>query len=392
MHTEQDYYLAWSACPQIGPIRFQHLLKVFGSAKFAWEASETELRDAGAGGKWLTTFLHHRQKFDFSQLKSRLKEWGISFLCQTDVGYPKQLKEINKAPIGLYVMNNESGSMKTGRRNSQRVSDVRCQWSDVNLLAVVGTRKITSYGRQVTRTLTQSLVDAGLGIVSGLMYGVDETAHRACVEAGGYTVGVWAGGLDTLFKGSRKNLAETVLQADGALVSEFPLGLQPSAQTFPYRNRIVAGMSCGVLVTEGSDKSGTLITAGYGAEQGKEVFAVPGPITSQQSAAPSQLIKAGAKLVTSVQDILDELPLVGAPLVGAPASGGAPGAWADTRPAHTNPTTAESQVLDLLRNEPLSLDQLSRRLKLPASELGSSLSMMELKGWVGQDGGQWGIN
>jgi DNA processing protein len=411
MNTEHDYYLAWSACPQIGPIRFSHLLKIFGSAKAAWEAADSDLQAAGAGGRWLKEFLYHRKKFDFSQLKLKLKEWGITWITIQDEEYPKQLKEIDKAPFGLYVMGKGfQGSDASFRpsdeeRGEEEKSQAKLRHEKTQtaikisplgipnrhaqgrndstpLLAVVGTRKMTTYGQQVTRLLTQGLVDAGFGIISGLMYGVDETAHRACIDAGGYTVGVWAGGLDTLFNGSRKNLVETILDSGGTLISEFPIGLQPSAQTFPYRNRIVAGISCGVLVTEGSDKSGTLITAGYAAEQGKEVFAVPGPITSQQSAAPSKLIKSGAKLVTSVQDILEELDLN---IIGAAIRRD----LANTQGLSLNKT--ESQIFDLLENEPLSLDQLSRRLKLPASELGSTLSLMELKGWVSQNGGQWVI-
>lgn len=424
MQTESDYWLAWSGCPDLGPVRFQHLLKHFTSAHQAWVASSEQLESIGIKNKWLYKINRYRSEFDFNKLKSKMEHMGISYICQLDQAYPSQLKNIDKAPIGLYVMQRHSRSNDMGniREPSQgdgaepiyKPSEDRNSGSNVDifpsipLLAVVGTRKITSYGRSVSVKLTQQLVDAGFGIVSGLMYGVDETAHRACIQATGFTIGVWAGGLDTLFRGSRQSLAEHILNSGGLLVSEFPIGMQPSAQTFPYRNRIVAGLSRGVLVTEGSDRSGTLITAGYGAEQGKEIFAVPGPITSQQSVAPAKLIKAGAKMVTVVEDILEEFSDVGmktfskedtlekfsdvgAPLVGARTSDsnivGKRSFRVGTRPTPTDPT--QQQIIDLLKNEPLSTDELSRRIKLPAHQIGSALGYMELQGWVKQSGDQW---
>ena len=384
MIEERDFWIAWAGCPEIGPIRFDHLVKLFGSAEKAWKADEQELVKVNVKGKWLREVLKYREKFDWGKLMRQFDDWRMTTVTRLDNNYPARLREIEKAPMVLYVMETESNRpeyMKGGA--TQRVAPTM---DTQPMLAVVGTRRMTSYGRQVTRQLVQGLVDAGLGIVSGLMYGVDEIAHRACVEAEGFTVGVWAGGLDTLFKGSRQALAELILANGGMLVSEFPLGLQPSAQTFPYRNRIVAGMSCGVLVTEGSEGSGTLITAGYAAEQGKEVFAVPGPITSMQSAAPSKLIKAGAKLVTNVGDILEELKLSNYEL-GIMNNG-----HKEKLVNLDRGSKEEKKILELLKNEELSLDELARKLKMPVSKVSSCFGMMELKGWVKQTEGKWGIS
>ena len=175
------------------------------------------------------------------------------------------------------------------------------------LIAVVGTRKVTDYGREVTTLLTKQLVAAGFGIVSGFMYGVDAIAHQTAIEAGGITIGVLGFGFDHMFPKSHIRLANEVLNHNGCLLTEFPSWQPPLPQNFPLRNRIVSGMSVGVLVTEAASKSGSLITARLAAEQGREVFAVPGPITSEFCNGTKNLINLGAKLVTNVDDILEEL-------------------------------------------------------------------------------------
>ena len=206
-----------------------------------------------------------------------------------DKDYPKLLKEISDPPFALYLK---------GKLLPQ----------DNQALAIVGTRKITPYGRQMTEKFAGWLSRQGLTLVSGLARGVDGTAHRAALENQGRTIAIMGTGLDQIYPPEHKGLAEAIIR-QGALISEYPLGTAASPMNFPLRNRIISGLSLGVLVIEGESKSGTKITARYAAEQGREVFAVPGPITSPTSSGPADLIKMGAKLVSSGGDIIEELNL-----------------------------------------------------------------------------------
>jgi len=376
---ERYYWAVWSGCPGIGPRRFDYLLKIFGSAERAWKATISEWKNAGLKGRLLERMIQYRKSFADGEFRERLKKWGGIWVTRKDDAYPERLKFIANAPLVLYLLRKRSGT-----EIKKEIPDWVSRYLDCSMVAVVGSRKMTSYGREITRRLVPELVDAGWGVVSGLMYGVDEIAHRVCVETGGYTLGVWAGGLDSLLKGSRGRLAELMLDEGGMVISEFPPGVRPSARTFPFRNRIVAGLSQGVLVIEGSKASGTLITAGYAADQGKEIFAVPGPITSQQSAAASILIKAGARLVTSAEDILEGLPEIE---IEAPAVAGN-----NLRSKKSNFEEISGhgkQVMEILKNEEADVGYLSKKMKLPVSRVGVILSMLELNGLVRKVGDKW---
>lgn len=203
--------------------------------------------------------------------------------------YPRLLSEIPDPPKVLYV---------------------RGKGSKINLektIAVVGTRHPTAYGVEMTRKIVFGLVEKGFTIVSGLAYGVDAVAHRAAIDAGGKTIAVLGCGIDIIAPAGNTDLYWQIVQGHGAVVSEMPLGMRPDKKVFVTRNRIISGLSLGVVVTEGAKKSGSLITARYAAEQGREVFAVPGPVTSIYSGAASYLLKNGAKLVESASDIIEEL-------------------------------------------------------------------------------------
>ena len=208
-----------------------------------------------------------------------------------DARYPRLLKEISDPPALLYV---------------------RGHGTKINLektIAVVGTRHVTEYGREITKKLVTDLVRRGYTIVSGLAYGVDTVAHQAAITAGGKTIAVLGCGIDIIAPASNAKLYWDIVECHGAVVSEIPPGVRTDKKRFVTRNRIISGLSQGVVVIEGGDKSGTLITARYAADQGREVFAVPGPITNPYSRAPSILLKNGAKLVESADDIIEELPL-----------------------------------------------------------------------------------
>ncbi len=237
-------------------------------------------------------------------------------------------------------------------------------------MAVVGTRRMTGYGRQVTEALVSDLVSAGMTVVSGLAYGVDSVAHETALAVGGRTIGVLASGLDRISPVGRLRLVEKIIKSgQGAIVSEFPLGMTPIRGSFPARNRIISGLSLGVLVTEGATQSGAKITASHAAAQGREVFAVPGPITSQMSAAPADLIKMGAKLVYKVDDILEELNI-------------------ESRVKYQKSrkilpeSPEEEKLLALIQDEAKHLDQLVRESGLETGKVASIMSLMEIKGKV----------
>jgi len=288
MPDENLYYLAFSVFEDFGPVRFKLLLDHFGSAKSAYKADKNKLEKINLPQKILNSFLNFRQKFNPQKYYQEIKTQNISFISLTDPNYPKLLKEIPDPPIGLYV----KGQLKT---------------TDNKIIAVVGSRKISPYGKIITQKFTYQLVKYGFTIVSGLALGVDAIAHQTAINANGKTIAVLACGVDVIYPSANKFIYQKIIKTNGAVISEFPPQTQPKKEYFPIRNRIISGLSLGVLITQGAKHSGTLITASYATNQGREVFAVPGPITSPLSCAPADLIKKGAKLVYNIDDILDEL-------------------------------------------------------------------------------------
>jgi DNA processing protein len=353
---EKLYWIGLSAFPGIGPKRFNLLKQYFGSARKAWRAPEEELLKVGLPQKLVDDFEIFRNQLEPKSISQQLKKSAIRVLTIDDDDYPNNLKKIENAPFVLYLK---------GRLKPQ----------DELALAVVGTRKITSYGREVTVSLVTDLVAAGLTIVSGMAYGVDFLAHSTALSTGGRTVGVWAGGLDSVDPGFRKNLVEKILKTkQGAIVSEFPLSLNPSRGTFPARNRLISGLSLGVLVTEAAQDSGSLITAEHAVKQGRKVFAIPGPITSQLTAGTAKLLQSGAKLVYHVKDVLDEINL---------AERGKKIKAKTILPE----SQEEAEILKILENESKHLDQIVRESGLATSQVASLVSLMEIKGKIKNLGG-----
>ena len=290
MEDEKKYWLGFSAFAGIGPKKFLLLRDYFGSAKKAWLASSFELLKAGLGQNLLTSFVEFRKKLDLDSYFLRLRENRIE--CQTleDKNYPENLKNIDNPPFVLFV----KGNLKANDR-----------WA----IAVVGSRRMSSYGELVTKKLVKDLVGFNLTIVSGLARGIDTMAHKTALRFKGRTIAVLPCGLDIVYPSENKNLVKQIIDKGGAVVSEYPPGFRVSRGNFPARNRIVSGLSLGALIIEGAERSGSLITARLAGEQGREVFAVPGQVTSKNSFTPSLLIKMGAKLVWDVNDILEELNL-----------------------------------------------------------------------------------
>jgi DNA processing protein len=351
---EKTYWLGFSVFPGVGPKRFALLLKKFGSAKDMWNASSTDL--GNVIGKELTKkFDNFRSSFSLHSYTKSLSKMSVSFLTLTDKAYPKLLKEIDDPPFILYI------------KGIDHLNDIYHLSGKV--VGVVGTRRITSYGTDVTRMITRELVRAGCVIVSGLALGVDAIAHETTIDLGGKTIAVLGCGVDLCYPSSNQHIYNSILASGGLVVSEYPLSMQPSKGSFPSRNRIIAGLSDAVVVTEGDMDSGALITAEEAIKNGRKVFAVPGPITSSLSKGPLKLLQQGAKIVTSGGDILKELNVTTNPpsLKLRRAKG---------------ETVEEQRIIDLLENEELYIDELIRETGLQAAKLGVILSMMEMKGCI----------
>ena len=350
MKPDLPYYVSLAAAPGIGPTKFKILLKFAKTAREVWTENERNLKKI-LGEKTASNFIKYRAKTDPKEYLERIKGKNIGLITTRDKDYPKLLKEIHDPPPVLYVRGDLSPSLF---RKS---------------IAVVGTRKMTNYGREVTEVLVRDLVVAGFTVVSGLAYGVDSFAHRVTIGNNGKTIAVLGGGVDRVYPRENESLAAEIENGHGAVISEYPIGMDSLPGNFPARNRIISGLSLGVLVTEAGNASGSLITAGLAGEQGREVFAVPGPIHSQFSQGPSALIKQGAKLVTNVNDILEELKM-------------------DSNNKYQGSSEIkgdnkeEQKIIDLIKNKPVHIDQIARDSNLPAAKVGSILSMMEIKGMV----------
>lgn len=274
----------------IGPRTANMLLDRFGSPANIFAASRGALLGEGLKPPTIEQ-LHNTEILEKAQIEiEKLEALGAQVITLADEAYPQLLREIYDPPIALYV----KGDLEAALLRPA--------------IAVVGSRRCSTYGINAANFLSRELAAQGVTIISGLARGIDGAAHRGALEAGGKTVGVIGTGLDVNYPKEHKKLADE-LAANGAVVSEFPLGTPPLAQNFPYRNRVISGLCYGVLIIEAAEHSGSLITARLANEQGREVFAVPGNITSQTSFGPNFLIKDGAKLVQQARDVIEEFPL-----------------------------------------------------------------------------------
>jgi len=247
-----------------------------------------------------------------------------------------------------------------------------------NCLAVVGSRRLTSYGRKITEQLVTEIASAGVTIVSGFMYGGDEAAHKAAAEAGGRTIAVMPCGIDMIHPEYQEELYNKILENKGLIISEYEGKFPPANWTYPRRNRIVAGLSKAVLIVEAGLNSGTLITAEFAKKFGRKIFAVPGPLTSEVSKGTAQLIKEGAEVVTEARDILKDYNI------------------SLTKPNLAKPSLniegIEQEIINQLQKEPLEADNLARILGMSVSKIGTTLSLMQLKGFINQEGGKYHLN
>lgn len=348
------YWIGFNKVRGIGPARLRALLDFFGSIEAAWHAPEDALHDVGLDRRSLANLLEARSKLDLAAELDRVQRAGIAVLTWEDSWYPERLRAINDPPPVLYV------------RGELRPED---DWA----VAMVGTRRASAYGREAARMLAADLARAGVTLISGLATGIDTQVHRAAIEAGGRTIAVLGSGVDIIYPWENSKLAAEIVQ-HGALISEYPLGTKPEASNFPPRNRIISGLSRGVVVVEAGEQSGALITADFAADQGRDVFAVPGSIFARNSQGTNKLIRDGATPVLSANDILEALNLTAVPQ--------------QVEARLLFPTDAtEAQIFERLSEEPVHVDELSRAAGLPIATVTSTLALMELKGLVRQAGG-----
>ncbi|MGB0385367.1 MAG: DNA-processing protein DprA [Ardenticatenaceae bacterium] len=351
------YWIAFNRVPGVGPVRFRALLDFFeDDIQAAWEANASQLAGAGLDSRTVKSIIKHRPKINLDHEMALIEQHDVTVLTWHDPNYPNLLREIPAPPPVLYV-------------RGELTSDD--EWG----VAIVGTRKMSAYGRRVTETLATGLAEAGLTIISGLALGVDGMAHHCALQAGGRTIAVLANGLDRPYPAKNRKMAEAIVaQQKGALISDYPIGTPPEAKNFPPRNRIISGLSLGVVIVEAAERSGALITARYAADQNRELMAVPGSIFSRTSKGTNKLIVDGATPAISVEAVLQALDIqmvepqkVVRQIIAT--------------------TPIEERVLKELNNEPLQIDKIGQRCGLTSAELSSTLALLELKGLVRQVGG-----
>ncbi len=362
-------WIALNMTPGVGPRAAARLLERFGSAEAVFAALRAELERLRLRPEAVESIVLRDRHAEAERELERVRSLGADVLILDDGTYPALLSEIADPPITLYV---------------------RGAWAaclDAPCVAIVGSRRCSTYGQNVALMLSRDLASRGVTIVSGLARGIDAAAHRGALEAGGRTVGVLGTGIDEVYPRDHKKLAEEILARGGALVSQFPLGTPPIPENFPYRNRIISGLSLGTVLVEAAENSGSLITARLAMEQNREVFAVPGNITSRNSFGTNYLIKgAGAKLVQQWQDVAAELPPeIAARLLPPEPKKKRAGATQDELALPADLSEGERSVMRLLSaDDAAHIDALAEATKLSVGELSGLLLSLEMRELVRQ--------
>ena len=357
--TSSEALVALNMIEHVGPVRLRKLLEHFGEPQAILSASHKQLMQVhGVGEEVASAISNWEGLVDLRAELKRIQEYGCHIVTQEDAEYPELLRQIYDPPIVLYVKGRLIGK-------------------DKNAVAIVGSRRTTVYGSKTARKLGYQLAYVGVTVVSGGARGIDTASHQGALNAKGRTVAVLGTGINIIFPAENRELFERIAES-GAIITQFPFNRQADKQTFPIRNRIVAGMSLGTVVVEADLHSGALITANFAVEQGRQVFAVPGRIDSPCSKGCHELIKKGAKLCEGAEDILSEFEYL------FPAS---------NRPASANETgmlpalelsESEQRVYGLLNNEESSIDEIIRNSGLPPSTVSVALLGLEMKKLVRQ--------
>lgn len=357
INEERAYLTALAQIPHLRVKIVDILLKQFKTFKGLWEASRKELEQLPElPGKFVDNFFQIRGTIEPLALIGELQKKGVEVLTLMDHKYPGKLKQIYDPPLVLYYQGN---------------------WNieELHIIGIVGSRRTTVYGEKIAEKFGKELAEAGFVIVSGMARGVDSHAHRGCLEAGGKTIAVLGSGLDVIYPRENAKLAENI-KINGVLLTEYPLGTPPLAINFPARNRIIAGLSLGILVVEAAARSGALITADFAMEVGRDVFAIPGPITSPNSEGTNNLIKQGAKLVGQVGDILEEY---GSALKLTSAL--------KEKPLN-NLTNDERLIYEALSLSPLRVEEIAKKTGWTPSKIQTILTLLELHGVIEQRAGR----
>ncbi len=354
MIDPKAYWVGFNLVKGIGAVRLRNLIQHFGDVETAWHASPQEMRAAGLGPKLIETMQQVRAGVSLELVWERVHSLGIQVLTWEDEAYPRRLKEIDQPPPVLYLRDN-------------------LQPEDEWAVAIVGTRGITAYGRQVTAEIASVLARRGVTVISGLARGVDAEAHKAALNAGGRTLAVLGSGVDQIYPPEHRQLANQII-ASGALMSDYAPGTPPDGVNFPPRNRIISGLSMAVIVIEAGERSGALITAEFAADQGREVFAVPGNINAPKSVGCNRLIHQGARPLLTPEDVLESLDLA---------------SFQQQRVARAvlPKDEVEARLLSVLTREPMHVDDIRARVDMPIEKVSATLALMELKGMVRQLGG-----
>ncbi len=351
---QRKYWIGFNLVKGIGAVRFQQIQAYFGDLSIAWHAPAEAFQEIGLPARVLKNFFSLRVEIDLDQLYESILSTNTTVYTLLDEQYPRLLKEIDQAPPVIYV----NGTLSP---------------ADEFAVAMVGTRRVTAYGKQVTRDTSTYLAGHGLTIVSGLARGVDALAHQHAVQAGGRTIAVLGSGVDVIYPPENHKLAEAIVD-NGAVISDYPLGTQPEGSNFPPRNRIISGLSLATIVVEAGERSGALITADFAVEQGRDVFAVPGNVFSPASRGTNRLIQKGAYAMVSPQDVMDVLDLSQVEN------------YKDARQTLPADTT-EARILQVMGYEPIHVDEICQEVGLPVEQVSAALTMMELKGMVQHVGG-----
>lgn len=363
------FWIALKSISGIGSVNFQSLLDQFGSAPAVFDASVPDLKSVEGISKETASAIA-----DFNSWKKIKEElelihkYNVNIITYQDELYPQKLLNIYDLPPYVYVM----GNLKK---------------DDINI-AIVGSRAASTYGKYTTEKISRELALKGLTVVSGMARGIDSAAHRGAITAHGRTVAVLGSGLDVIYPPENKKLFQEITQ-NGAVISEFPLGTPPRSSNFPARNRIISGMSYGVVIVEAGEKSGSLITARLASEQGREVFAVPGGIDSAGSRGTNKLIKQGAKLIENIDDILEEIlpQMENAPVLRQGASNTETLETCDKRCECIN--DIEQKIMDAISNQRVHIDDLMASTSMTSGDMLSTLTVMELKGMIQQHPGKF---
>ncbi len=365
-------WMALTLTPGMGPTRIWKAINRLGSAERVFEASLTELEGLGMPAQSAQFIFEGKARVAADDELRRVAEVGGSVLTPADEAYPERLREIYDPPAVLWIRGNVALLARPG-------------------IAVVGTRSPSPYGAGMAELLSRDLANRRLVILSGMARGVDTAAHKGAIDAGGKTVAVWGTGIDVIYPKENKKLAENIVDSGGTIVSEYPLGTFPAPQNFPIRNRILSGMSIGVLVIEAAEYSGTRITARCAMDQNRDVYAVPGNVTNKNAWGPNTLIKQGAKLTATWEDVWEDLPSqIRLQLEDELAEAGQDESKTAGTASLFNETPLpehERKVLDRLRHdEATQLDDLMERLEteLGSAEIFTALLELEIAGRVKQ--------